>query len=102
MSPGDAANTRPSEQPGQVYSGYGAGVAWRIGAKTKLQRANLQVRPVLVVAERGKLLTISKTNSRSIGEQEKSGETWIVQMLLQPIFLKSDRLLPARANGTRH
>lgn len=64
-------------------------------------QANLKVMPVLEVAERGKRLTILKANSRSIGKQEKSGETWTVQVLLQPISLKSDRR-PARGSGSRH
>jgi hypothetical protein len=70
------------------------------GENEAAAQANLQVMPV-IVAGRGKLLTISKTNNRSIGEQEKSGETWIVQVFMLPISLKSDQL-SARANGTRH
>jgi hypothetical protein len=57
--------------------------------------------PLLEGAEQGMLLMILKTNSRSIGLQEKSGETWAVQVLLQQTSLESDEL-PVRANGTNH
>jgi hypothetical protein len=43
------------------------------------------------VTGRGQILTILKANSRSIAR--KSGEICTVQMLLQPICFKSDRLL---------
>jgi hypothetical protein len=42
-------------------------------------------------ADRGQILTISPGNSRSIAQE--SGEIWIDQADLQPIYFKSDRLL---------
>jgi hypothetical protein len=44
-------------------------------------------------AGRGQILTISPGNSRSIAQE--SGEIWIGQADLQPIYFKSDRLLEA-------
>ena len=56
-------------------------------------QANLQVMPVKEVAERLEIFMILKTNSLSIGQQEKSGETGTVQAHLQPIPRRSDQLL---------
>jgi len=40
---------------------------------------------------KGQILTILPGNSHSIAQ--KSGETWAEQRVLQPILVKSDRLL---------
>jgi hypothetical protein len=50
------------------------------------------------VTGRGQILTILKSNSRSIAR--KSGEICTIQTLLQPISFKSDRLLVVERNGS--